>query len=131
MCSADCRNIAALCLRILADLLVEIDPATYAPFVVIEKGKSVLYVVVLKALYGTLVASLLWYKALRRDLEAVGFAFNPYDPCVANRMIKGAQQTVRFHVDDLMSSHKDKAINDEFLEWCNSKYGSYGEVKAT
>jgi hypothetical protein len=42
---------------------------------------------------------------------------NPYDPCVANRMIGGKQQTVTWHVDDLMSSHVNKKVNDDFLEW--------------
>ena len=77
-----------------------------------------------------LVAALLWYKTLRRDLEKEGFIFNPYDPCVCNQMIWGKQQTVRFHVDDLMSSHKNEKVNDNFLKWLNKKYGSHGEVKA-
>jgi len=41
----------------------------------------------------------------RKDLEEIGFVFNPYDPCIANRMEAGGQHTVRFHVDDLLSSH--------------------------
>ena len=50
----------------VAKLLVEIDPETYSPFVVYEKGCPVLYVVVLKAIYGMLIASLLWYKHSER-----------------------------------------------------------------
>jgi hypothetical protein len=79
-----------------------------------------------------LIAALLWYKRFRQDLEDdQGFEFNPYDPCVANRQVDGKQHTVRFHVDDLMSSHKEARVNDKFLEWLNTKYGNYGEVKAT
>ena len=115
----------------LAELLVEIDPETYGPFMTEERGRPVLYVVVLKALYGMLIASLLWYKQFRGDLESIGFVFNPYDPCVANRMVDGKQQTIRFHVDDLMSSHVNAKVNTEFLKWCNDLYGTYGEVKAT
>jgi hypothetical protein len=70
-----------------------------------ENGKKVLYVQVLKALYGMLVATLLWYRQFRGDLEKIGFVFNPYDPCVANKLIDGKQHTVRFYVDDLKSSH--------------------------
>ena len=115
----------------LALQLCDIAPAVYKPFLVYENGRPVLYVVVMKAMYGMLVASLLWYKAFRKDLESIGFIFNPYDPCVANREVRENQQTIRFHVDDLMSSHVDPTVNDEFLKWCNDKYGSYGEVKAT
>ena len=57
--------------------------------------------------------------------------FNPYDPCVANRIVKGSQQTVRFHVDDLKSSHLSPQLNDLFLVWLNKLYGSHGEVTAT
>jgi hypothetical protein len=38
---------------------------------------------------------------------------------------------VRFHVDDLKSSHVNSKVNDEFLKWLNKMYGGYGEVKAT
>ena len=59
------------------------------------------------------------------------FVFNNYDPCVCNKMVNGKQQTVRFHVDDLLSSHDDSKVNDDFLVWLNQKYGKYGAVKAT
>ena len=116
---------------VLVHLMVEMAPEVYGPYVVYENGKKVLYVRVLKALYGMLVASLLWYTKFKKDLEACGFKFNPYDPCVANKMVNGKQHTVRFHVDDLMCSHIDPAVNTKFLKWLNTKYGSYGEVKAT
>ncbi|CAJ1945858.1 unnamed protein product [Cylindrotheca closterium] len=49
-------------------------------------------------------------------LEAKGFVFNPYDPCVAKKVVDEKQQTIRFHVDDLMSSHMDPKVNDKFAE---------------
>ncbi len=45
--------------------------------------------------------------------------------------MKDAQHTVRFHVDDLMSSHRNKTVNDEFEAWLQEKYGKLGKVKAT
>ena len=40
------------------------------------------------------------------------------------------QQTIPvcFQVDDLMSSHIDPAVNDDFYEWLNTKYGEHGDV---
>jgi len=116
---------------VLVDLLVKLAPEVYGPFVIFEKNSKVLYCEVLQALYGMLIAALLWYKQFKGDLETIGFEFNPYDPCVCNRNVNGLQQTVRFHVDDLMSSHMDPKVNDQFLEWLNRKYGGYGAVKAT
>ena len=97
---------------VLVDLMVEMAPEIYGPYVVYENGKKVLYVQVLKALCGMLVAALLWYSVFKKDLEGIGFKFNPYDPCVANRIVNGKQHTIRFHVDDLMSSHVDRKVND-------------------
>ena len=57
--------------------------------------------------------------------------FNAYDGCVANKDIDGLQQTIRFHVDDIMSSHKDPKVNDAFHVWLNEQYGEIGEVKST
>lgn len=96
----------------MVDMLVKIDPERYRDKVVYEGKKRVLYVIVLKAIYGMLVSALLFYKKLMKDLEEIGFEKNPYDPCVANRMINGEQHTVTWHVDDLKSSVKSAQTND-------------------
>jgi hypothetical protein len=57
----------------LVDMLVHINPELYVPVVVLENRKKVLYVEVLKAIYGMLEAALLWYKTFRKDLEDNGF----------------------------------------------------------
>jgi hypothetical protein len=112
------------------NMLVDINPELYGPAVVLENRKKVLYVEVLKAIYGMLEAALLWYKTFRKDLEDIGFIFNPYNPCVANKKVQGLQQTILFHVDNLKSSHKMKSVNDRFEKWLNSKYGNHGMVTA-
>ena len=50
---------------------------------------------------------------------------------MANKDVEGKQQTIRFHVDDIMSSHKDPKINDQFESWLQKEYGQHGKVKAT
>ena len=50
---------------VLVDLLVKLAPDVYTSYVVFENGKKVLYVEILRALYGMLVAALLWYKTLK------------------------------------------------------------------
>jgi hypothetical protein len=116
---------------ILLDLLVSLDPELYGPHVVYEDGKKVLYLEVIRALYGMLVAALLWYQQFRKDLEGQGFKFTAYDPCDANRVKDKKQQTIKFHVDDLKSSHVDPKVNDDFYNWLNRKYGKHGKVKVT
>ena len=113
------------------EILLNKYPDIYKDYVIEVNGKKVLYLEITKAIYGQLRASLLWYKKFRRDLESNDFLFNKYDPCVANKIIRGNQMTIRFHVDDVLSSHVDPKANDEFLKWLNDQYGTYGPVKAT
>ena len=62
-----------------------------------------------------MVASLLYYRKFRKSLTDTGFKFNPYDPCVANKMIKGKQMTICFHVNDCKLSHKDYKVMDDII----------------
>ena len=93
----------------LADMMVQIAPQIYRKYVTVDKrGTPILYVKLQKALYGLMRASLLFYRKLRKELEDYGFEVNPYDPCVANKMMKsGKQMTFVWHVDDLMGSCED------------------------
>ena len=72
----------------LAHTLVEISQEFYGPYITYENGKGVLYLELLKELYGMLIASLLLYQKLGKDLESNGFKVNTYDPCVSNNMIR-------------------------------------------
>ena len=115
---------------VLVDILCEMDPQ-YREYVVFEGNQKVLYMHITKAIYGLLVSAMLFYKKLIKDLQGYGFKLNPYDPCVANKMVNGDQLTVSWHVDDLKSSHMDTKVQDEFLQWIRDTYGSIGEVKVT
>ena len=117
---------------VLVDILVGMEPEDYKDFVVVHGKHKVLYVWMLKALYGMLVASLLYYKRFLDDITKIGFERNQYDPCVANRMINNKQHTITWHVDDIKSNHVEPEVNDKFLLWLNKTYGEdgIGNVKA-
>ena len=90
----------------LAELIVKVDPSLYSKYVIPSKqGLPMLYVKLTKALYGMLISAMLFYKKLRENLEGKGLEVNPYDPCVANKLVNGSQMTVCWHVDDLKISH--------------------------
>jgi hypothetical protein len=108
----------------LAEMMVSIDPALYGPYVITTaRGEKLLYVKMLKAMYGLMRAALLFYLKLRADLEEYGFAMNEYDPCVANKMINGKQLTVTWHVDDLKASHEDEFELTKLVMFLAKKYG--------
>jgi hypothetical protein len=107
----------------MAELLLEIDEAMYSPHLTTEKGEPVLYVELLKALYGTLRAARLFWEKLSKTLVEWGFKINPYDQCVANKMVNGKQLTVGWHVDDLKISHVDTKVVDLFIEELEREFG--------
>ena len=80
-----------------------------------------------RGLYGCINSALLFWEKLSKDLKSQGFELNPYDPCVANKMINGKQFTIVWHVDDLKMSHKDPKEVTKMIKWIESKYG---EIRA-
>ena len=115
---------------VLVDMLVQLSPKIYGPSLCLRNNKRSSTFKCWKAIYGMLQAALLWYNKFQQELEKEGFEFNPYDPCVGNRMKDGSQYTIRFHVDDVMSSHINPKVNDDFDKWLQAKYGEHGKVKA-
>jgi hypothetical protein len=89
----------------LVEMLVELDPEKCKNFVRLEGNIPILYVHVMKALYAMLQFALLFYRKLIEELASIYFEINPFDPCVANRLVHGKQHTITWHVDDLKSSH--------------------------
>ena len=43
-------------------------------------------------------------------------------------MRNGSQHTIVFHVDDMMSSHVDKKVNNRFVKWLEIMYGQHSPV---
>jgi hypothetical protein len=114
----------------LAELMVNIDPALYGPYVITtKKGEKLLYVRMLKVMYGLLCAALLFYLKLRGDQEEFGFKMNQYDPCIANKMVNRKQMTVTWHVDDLKASHEEEIELTRLVLFLATKYGDKITVK--
>ncbi len=78
-----------------------------------------------KVLYGLMRASLLFYRKLRKELEAYGLQVNSYNPCMANMATKsGKQLSVIWHMDDLMASCEDDFKLTKFLCYLGKIYGT-------
>ena len=71
----------------LSKLMVKITPQIYRQHGIYERGSQVLYITLEKAIYGCLIPALVLYKRLVTDMRDRRFGINPYDPCVANKMI--------------------------------------------
>ena len=92
-----------------------------------KKGMKQLLVQCQNALYGTMVASLLYYRKFTKSLVSVRFEINPYNPCVANKTVNGTQMTICFHVDDCKLSHHSSRANDNMIDWLCQEYESIFE----
>jgi hypothetical protein len=113
---------------VLVDMLLDIAPTVYTPYVTTDwKGAKQLIVQCQNAIYRTMMASLLYYKKFSKSLKSVGFEFNPYNPCVANKQISGQQMTICFHVDNFKLSHKSPKVNDRMIRWLKREYESIFE----
>jgi hypothetical protein len=56
----------------------------------------------LKAMYGCVQASLLWYKLLVQVLEDIGFKVSEVDRCVMWLIVDGVINIILIYVDDLL-----------------------------
>ena len=104
----------------LSDMMAMANPALYPQFVSYEKGKTVLYIWLHKALHGCLKIALLFYNKLLGDLEAYWFKINRYNLCVANKIIGGKQLTVCWHVDNQKISCVDANEVTKKIQWLES-----------
>ena len=72
--------------RSLSDLLTLIDTTLYHKYVATGSNwKLILYIKLHKALCVYIWLAPLFYEKLTRDLKAMGFVINLYDPCVENK----------------------------------------------
>ena len=107
----------------MVDKLLEIDHELYSSYVTVEQGEKVMYMELLKALYGTLQAAwLFWEKLQAKLVNDWGFIPNRYDSCV-DKMVNGKQLTMAWHVDDLKVSHEEESTLDEFIAMMEEEFG--------
>jgi len=106
----------------IVDILCEMKPE-YLKFVVLENGKKTLYMQLMKALYGCIKSALLWYDLFTGELREMGFELNPYDKCVANKMINGKQCTIAWWVDDNCLTHLSDIVLDGIIKRIERKFG--------
>ena len=116
---------------VMVKQLLKIDRDKYEKYIRWHNNKPILYVRLKKALYGTLQAAMLFWKDLSSKLQEWGFSINPYDWCVANKLINGKQCTVLWHVDDLKISHVDGDVVSDIINKLDKEYGKVTPLTIT
>ena len=60
------------------------------------------------------------------DLESFGFALDPSDPCVANKIIAGSEMTLCWDVDNVKISHKEPKVGMvQYIKDMVKDFGQY------
>ena len=78
---------------------------------------------VLGTIYGCLESTMLWYNLHVTTLKVMDFELNPYDLCVANKIINGKQCTIVWYDDDNKISHTDPAVVDSIIQELTKEIG--------
>ena len=104
------------------DVLCQVDVG-YQEFVTYGNGKKILYLELLKALYGCVRSALLWYELYSTKLQGMGIILNPYDTCVANKDIEGKQCTIGYYVDDNLATHDSDTVLKEVADLVEKEVG--------
>jgi len=90
---------------------------------------GILYCRLLKALYGCVQASKLWFNKLTKFLRAQGYEHSPTDPCVMRKLVNGKVFLLVIYVDDILviaDEAEIEQLNQEFIkeyQWITMEIG--------
>ena len=90
-----------------------------------ENGMKVLYLGILKLLYGCIESALLLHDLCAKTLKSHGFVVNPCDRFIANSTIDNIQFKIALYVDKNKVSHIDEHVNTRTIE---AKEEHFGEL---
>ena len=93
-------------------------------------ARGTLYCQLLKALYGCVQASKLWYKKLTKFLCEQGYEHSPTNPCIMRRIVDDQVYLLVIYVDDILIIAPEEEMTrwkDEFVKqfkWITMDVGS-------
>ena len=90
--------------------MCQINPDHKKKVEVQKNGQKILYLLVFRAIYGCIESALQRYKLYSEMLMEKCFELNPYDGCVANKMLNGRKCTLVWYVDDNKVSHMEAKL---------------------
>ena len=87
--------------------------------------KNVLYVQILKGLYGMKDSALIYYYLFYTTLSDMEFKFNPYERCIVKKVIDEHKCNIRYFVYNNKVSHTYDSVNPMIADIIEEKFGSY------
>jgi len=102
----------------LVNIMVNIDSG-YAKY---RDVKGRILTQIDKAMYGLVQSAKLWYETITGVLKDNGYAPNPMDLCVWNKIVGGDQITIVIYVNDLAISCRNKVEVHKAMDIVKSKF---------
>ena len=90
----------------------------------VENGVKLLYLRLLKDLYGCMESAIICYDLYSKTLKPQGFLINPYARCIANVTIQDKQCTIAWYVGNNKVSHLDEEVKTKVIEIISEHYGN-------
>jgi hypothetical protein len=117
---------------VIVDWLVKVAPEVCASYVATNsKGVNSLLVECCNAIYGTMVAGLLYHRKFSSSLKNKGFTVNPYDPCVWNSgsgMMKVARGKIHKYLGMTLDFATSKIVKVTMLKNVDEIIGSWDKA---
>ena len=110
------------------NIMCSVNPE-YNKYVWYKNGKKVLYLKVLRSIYGCIESALLWCNLYSLTLKGLGFKVNIYDRFVANKMVDGKKCTLVWYMDDNQLSHVNPNVVTNILNIFRKHFGVLWLVK--
>ena len=87
----------------------------YTQYVRYERGQKLLYLRVLREIYGCIESALQWHNLYTKTLKTEGYKLNEYEKCVSNKTINVKQYNVVWYVDYNKDSHVESKVVENLL----------------
>ena len=100
---------------LLVGISLEIDENKYIDFIICCRKEKFLYAKILKILYSIMpIASILYCKKFRKDIEVIWHEINLYNMHTASKIANSKQHVLIWHADDIKISHINPKVNTRF-----------------
>ena len=76
-----------------------------------------------QVIYDYIELVLLWYNFLSSTLQKIGYEINPYDRCVAKKIIQEKKCTIAWYIDNNKISHVNEDIVTRGLKVITEHFG--------
>ena len=78
---------------------------------------------VMQVIYGCIESALRWYDLFLEILVKEGWKINPYNKCIANKIINDKQCTIVWYIGNNKVSYKDLEVVTEVIDLMKKYFG--------